>query len=126
MRGLFIVFAIIIKVSECACPQGTVQGITKDRCYKIFGHQLTYQNAENACMAFGGHLTSISSAFENGFVASQFSYKKFKNIFAIFRIFKKFKIKSLFVIDIAAAAFVNDNHIWLGGTLVNGTWVWSD
>jgi hypothetical protein len=70
------------------CPNGTVSPagnknasfchamaacdgtVALNKCWKLFSTPLGWQDAENACVAWGGHLASISSAAESALVSS--------------------------------------------------------
>lgn len=101
---IFIIILNFLTFCSSICPDGTIEGQLPNTCYIIASDPNDWFQAEIFCAQRGGHLTSISSAFENKFVHG-----------------------------IGEAGVQNAVDFWLGGTNNRefipgyvGNWSWTD
>lgn len=66
-RTVVLLFAVVV-TTAARCPIGAVQGLRADRCYVFRKEALIFGEAGGNCAYQGGHLVSVSSAFENSFI----------------------------------------------------------
>jgi C-type mannose receptor len=67
---LFLIAAVLLASVYADCPSGTIQGLSNDACYILNEHGLSWDQAEERCVAQGGHLTSVTSQILNTFLQS--------------------------------------------------------
>ena len=79
------------------CPEGAIEGNIPNDCYYFFEEPLNWTAAENSCQRLQGHLTSITSAFQNYFLLSE--------------------IQEVWSNTVAS--------VWIGGRAQSNTGVWS-
>lgn len=66
MRCLFaIVLLSLCRFCVGDCPPGTVRGLRPSDCYYYTNDATDWVHAEDECVARGGHLASVHSAFAN-------------------------------------------------------------
>ena len=73
-----ILFGIFIPISLASCPAGSIQGSNADDCYQIFAQPTNWVTAQEICVRNGGHLASISKAFQNAFLLTEVQSLLFK------------------------------------------------
>lgn len=54
------------------CPAGWEYYNVTNACYLVVKEAVTWQEAEDGCVARGSHLTSIHSAEENDYLVSEY------------------------------------------------------
>uniref|UniRef100_A0A914Y5Q3 C-type lectin domain-containing protein n=1 Tax=Panagrolaimus superbus TaxID=310955 RepID=A0A914Y5Q3_9BILA len=98
----YFLLLTFIQICFSSCPTGTNASFTNpNNCYLFVSKKLEFITAEGYCRENGGHLTSISNAFDNMFLSQE------------------------------AASNIKNNtegDFWIGGTneLIPGTWTWMD
>uniref|UniRef100_A0A914EFD0 C-type lectin domain-containing protein n=1 Tax=Acrobeloides nanus TaxID=290746 RepID=A0A914EFD0_9BILA len=75
---LLLAAIFLLHQESLACPEGTIEGLTPDVCYFFSVTKAVWDDAENECISYGGHLASVGSAFENNFLQTQ-AKKAFSN-----------------------------------------------
>lgn len=71
MRGwVGVVASFFLPLIAARCPAGTIQGPTASECYYQTTDALPWQQAEDACVAKGGHLAVITNAKSNDFLST--------------------------------------------------------
>uniref|UniRef100_A0A914D5W6 C-type lectin domain-containing protein n=1 Tax=Acrobeloides nanus TaxID=290746 RepID=A0A914D5W6_9BILA len=95
----FFVFLTLLLGCLADCPAGSLRGSTSTNCYKVVGSPTSFLEAQSICLSHNGNLTSINSAYENLFLASNL-----------------------------AELFPTSPNIWTGGNriIVPGNWTWMD
>jgi hypothetical protein len=95
-------FFAFFQLCFCQCPNGTESSFTNpNNCYIFVANKSEFINAEGYCRQQGGHLASVTNAFDNMFLSSK---------------------ASLYFLD------STDSDFWIGGTneLTPGIWSWID
>ncbi|KAH7695120.1 macrophage mannose receptor 1-like protein, partial [Aphelenchoides avenae] len=70
LRTAFSLLAALHAVSaKTYCPPDAFQGLTPNDCYTLGKVGRTSDESETVCAARGGHLASITSAFQNALLA---------------------------------------------------------
>lgn len=73
MASLHTVFSLMAALSAVSaksyCPPDAFQGLTPSDCYTLGTHARTFDESETVCAINGGHLASITSAFQNALLA---------------------------------------------------------
>uniref|UniRef100_A0AC34QW11 C-type lectin domain-containing protein n=1 Tax=Panagrolaimus sp. JU765 TaxID=591449 RepID=A0AC34QW11_9BILA len=62
------------------CPANAIQSIHKNQCFFVITNGKTFNDAENDCKTYGGHLASIHSAFDNILIDSETEIAKMKKL----------------------------------------------
>lgn len=67
-----VVFALLsvlcVRSATAQCPDGTIKGLDRRTCYKVYPKALSWIDAEFRCQAEKGHLASSASATNNSFL----------------------------------------------------------
>ncbi|CAJ0581530.1 unnamed protein product, partial [Mesorhabditis spiculigera] len=64
MRSLFPVL-LLASSAAAFCPLNAVQSGSRSKCFAFYNFPLTYDAADRFCYNLGGHLASITNAFES-------------------------------------------------------------
>ncbi|TKR83282.1 hypothetical protein L596_016903 [Steinernema carpocapsae] len=66
MRSLLPFLALPVLLSATpTCPSGSFLSVYGDKCFQVVELASTFQEAENVCVEFGGHLASVHDKWDN-------------------------------------------------------------